>query len=604
MRALAIAIGLTSLVTAASAADFPIAAPSPQWNWSGSYIGVHSGAVFSSDTRFADPFGSPIYGDRAGTPGWLFGGQIGHNWQAANSPWVLGVEAQISGMDSDGTVTCFAVSGAAIATNCRVQPEVSGTLTGRVGYAVGPQGRTLLYAKGGLAWTYGRIEMAIGNAQTLPPGSTAEDLPPIVSNDSRYTMWGGTIGAGIEYAMTPAWSLVFEYDYMAFASTNVANLGNFYANRNGDIFAATPESAAGVTQDLHRFKLGLNYKWGADPWAAWPAAAVAGAAPVKMPVYKGPALAAWTAGWEVEIGGRYVGHRSTFQDDLGRTRPSGTSPISLVSRLTYEATDSDSGEIFGRIDTPWNWFIKGFYGRGKIHDGRMNDEDFGITQGTTGIGQGPSFIPYTNTLHPKVDGDTKYATIDVGYDWWRARTYKLGAFVGYNYYEQNMSAHGCDQIANEQATNCILPRTLSDIVITQDTKWKSLRVGVAGEFMPHERIKLGAEVAYLPFVRFNGLDRHLFSNTEVASINPDNGYGNGVQLEGVVSFLATQNFSLGVGGRYWAMWTDATSEATRTLSCTAPGVCGAANSPPQFMKGAIEQASLFVQASYRFDTAQ
>src|SRR5262249_32981579 len=163
MRAFAILIGLTTMVTAASAADFPIGAPSPQWNWSGLYIGVHSGAVFSGDTRFADPFGRPIYGDRVRTPGWLFGRQLGHNWQAASSPWVLGVEAQISGMDSDGTVTCFAVSGDAIATNCRVRPNVTGTLTGRLGYAVGPQGRTLLYGKGGLAWAYGRIEMAINN---------------------------------------------------------------------------------------------------------------------------------------------------------------------------------------------------------------------------------------------------------------------------------------------------------------------------------------------------------------------------------------------------------------------------------------------------------
>src|SRR5262249_5982833 len=157
-------------------------------------------------------------------------------------------------------------------------------------------------------------------------------------------MWGATIGAGIEYAMTPAGSLVLEYDYMAFARTNVANLGNLLANRNGDVLATTPGGVAGVEQDLHRFKLGLNYKWRADPRAEWPAAAIVGAAPVKVPVYNAPAIA-WTPGWEVEIGGRYVGHRSTFQDDVGRARPSGTSPISLISRLTYEATDSASGEV-------------------------------------------------------------------------------------------------------------------------------------------------------------------------------------------------------------------------------------------------------------------
>ncbi|MGE0035221.1 MAG: hypothetical protein AB7S93_06265 [Xanthobacteraceae bacterium] len=38
--------------------------------------------------------------------------------------------------------------------------------------------------------------------------------------------------------------------------------------------------------------------------------------------------------------------------------------------------------------------------------------------------------------------------------------------------------------------------------------------------------------------------------------SPETGKGRGVQLEAVVSYDITPAFSVGVGGRYWAMWTD------------------------------------------------
>ncbi|WP_247565691.1 outer membrane beta-barrel protein [Bradyrhizobium sp. 151] len=37
-----------------------------------------------------------------------------------------------------------------------------------------------------------------------------------------YGRFGWTVGAGIEQALTPAWSLKFEYDYMSFDETRLA----------------------------------------------------------------------------------------------------------------------------------------------------------------------------------------------------------------------------------------------------------------------------------------------------------------------------------------------------------------------------------------------
>jgi len=38
-------------------------------------------------------------------------------------------------------------------------------------------------------------------------------------------------------------------------------------------------------------------------------------------------------------------------------------------------------------------------------------------------------------------------------------------------------------------------------------------------------------------------------------LSPEDGEGIGVQLEAMLSYVVTDAFSLGIGGRYWSMWT-------------------------------------------------
>ena len=137
--------------------------------------------------------------------------------------------------------------------------------------------------------------------------------------------------------------------------------------------------------------------------------------------------------------------------------------------------------------------------------------------------------------------------------------------------------------------------------ITEDDKWSALRLGLAGETMLTENVKLSGEVAYLPWVKFTGTDDHFFGNLgTLAEEFPESGNGQGVQLEALISYYLTPQFSIGVGGRYWAMWT-----TSGTISCTfgAFGLCGPTPTPPQFFKAVVEQAGVIVQASYRFDTS-
>jgi len=66
-----------------------------------------------------------------------------------------------------------------------------------------------------------------------------------------------------------------------------------------------------------------------------------------------------------------------------------------------------------------------------------------------------------------------------------------------------------------------------------------------------DRFKLGADVAYLPYVAFNGTDDHVLRSL----IFQESGTGTGLQLESILSYLVTDQFSVGISGRYWAMWT-------------------------------------------------
>ena len=118
-------------------------------------------------TNFADPFGTSVFGDKASTPAFLAGGQLGYNWQPPRSPWVFGIEADAGVARSDGTVTCYEGSQQQIGATCESRPRAAGTVTARIGYALGPSGHTLVYGKGGAAWAIDYIDMA-GNLGAIP----------------------------------------------------------------------------------------------------------------------------------------------------------------------------------------------------------------------------------------------------------------------------------------------------------------------------------------------------------------------------------------------------------------------------------------------------
>jgi opacity protein-like surface antigen len=509
-------------------------------NWTGIYFGPHVGGA-TGGTGFSDPSGFFATSFIPGTGpigGLIAGGQAGFNLQSRSIVW--GGEADISWTNLDGNTNCGGTA-AGLGWICHTEANMLGTFTGRIGYAFG---NSLLYVKGGAAWADQKYNV-----------SSFFFLNSFAGNDTR---WGWTIGAGFEHALTPQWSVKAEYNYMDFGTDRVYFPDQFGNNPPLDIH-----------QDVHVLKMGVNYKLYADSRPV-PSIGQAG-----VPIDE---IGGWhlrgAADGQIEIGTRYWYSSGSFQKML--FDPFVTSQMN--SRLTYDSLTAGTVEGFTRIENSSGVFAKGYLGIGNVTNGHLNDEDFP-----------PGIVPYSNTLSSQQDGKLLYASADVGYDFWAAASTKAGAFIGYHYYNQLENAVGCAQIAGNPSI-CSPALPAGQLAITETEAWHSFRIGLAGDVMLGDRLKLSGDAAYLPYVLFVGSDNHWLR----PDINPlpEQGQGTGVQLEAILSYLVTSQFSIGVGGRYWYM-------QAPTGTAQFPG--GLPASPETFR---TERYGAFAQAAYKFESGE
>jgi outer membrane immunogenic protein len=224
---------LVATVAAADAADavveeVPVAV---SYDWTGAYIGAHVGYAWANTNvteldnySFSDLDGDTEFDfDSDGIIGGVFGG---FNWQSGQ--FVYGVEADISASDIDNTVdnTMNPGTNESFTTNI----DWFGTVRGRLGYAVD---RFLPYVTGGVA--FGDIESSYNDP---------EDSSFAVASE---TVFGWTIGAGAEYALTDQWSLRAEYLYVDLEDSR------------GSFFAGTDEYRYDFDNDLHVVRIGASY---------------------------------------------------------------------------------------------------------------------------------------------------------------------------------------------------------------------------------------------------------------------------------------------------------------------------------------------------------
>lgn len=257
---------LLAMTAAATAADLPsrkapLIAPPPVFTWDGFYIGGEIGYGFGTDRNrtylpIAGIFGAgpttPISSNSANTSGVLGGAFFGYNWQIGQ--FVLGAESDIEFSNVRGTapmagLNLFAPSfiaglGAPVGSaSYREDWRTSSRI--RIGYSFG---RLLVYAAGG--GTYGMFRF--NNAYNSQFNVLTAGFTPLFGVQENYkaTRFGGTIGAGAEYAITDNWIGRLEYRYTDF--------GTEKQSLNGSPFGYLQEHR--LTD--HSVRAALAYKFG------------------------------------------------------------------------------------------------------------------------------------------------------------------------------------------------------------------------------------------------------------------------------------------------------------------------------------------------------
>lgn len=199
----------------------PAYAPPPLFTWTGLYLGGQIGYAWGTDTVTVIPFGFATDFTPNGVVG---GGHIGYNLQL--NQFVAGIEGDIEGT---GISRTFSPGGVVYDTSVSAQ----GSIRARLGVAFD---RVLLYATGGGEFAgFDTTVTAIGSDQT------------------SQTRAGWTVGGGIEYAVTPNWSIRAEYRYADF----------------GDFTQPTPftfglASAVNHHETENAVRAGFSYKF--DPF--------------------------------------------------------------------------------------------------------------------------------------------------------------------------------------------------------------------------------------------------------------------------------------------------------------------------------------------------
>jgi high affinity Mn2+ porin len=198
------ALGALALGSPAAAAEIksPVKAPylQPAFDWSGFYIGAHTGfGGGSSHATLTDP---AITESRNAFSGLIGGVQAGYNY-LTSSGLLLGVEADISFpnyLPSNHVVSSITTARSTLEERW----DYVATARGRIGYATGSW---LFYATGGLAWT----------------GERFLNTPAIDNNEEKVlnTRLGWAAGAGLEYGFAPHWSVKLEYLYSQFGRADV-----------------------------------------------------------------------------------------------------------------------------------------------------------------------------------------------------------------------------------------------------------------------------------------------------------------------------------------------------------------------------------------------
>jgi outer membrane immunogenic protein len=272
LKGVAIAALTAMGAVTAQAADLPTRkeAPAPvfvppPFTWTGFYIGLNAGGIFSSGSRsltLIDPnagvdgafLNSALPGGLGnGSDGFIGGGQAGYNWQTG--AFVFGVVTDFDGttlsksrnLVGAGFFDPFIGATDNLTLHSKISLDWLGTTRGRVGFVATPDNRLMIYGTGGVAYGGGSANVSFYDNAT---GAFWSGNP----SSSRV---GWTIGGGAEYALTNNWTIGAEYLYVDLGSSNFTTAGN------PNIAAAFPGVYAQghINYNASIFRALVNYKF-------------------------------------------------------------------------------------------------------------------------------------------------------------------------------------------------------------------------------------------------------------------------------------------------------------------------------------------------------
>jgi len=258
------AAGAIAVIASANASELPAASlkevPVPPYNWTGYYIGANGGYAWNTGGKLientnlsCDSYssysldGNTWYGcgpyvtkHTLYPDGGFGGGQVGFNWQAGRI--VYGVEVDFQGAGISDSTTLYPLSPNISGAHAESELDWFGTVRGRIGLTVLDRGQGLIYFTGGFAY---------GGAQTKVWDSFLGSYNQASRSE---TVTGYAVGAGFEYAWSPAWSVKGEWLYMDMGKTVSPNFSEW-----GWSGCVTNNTNAALVQSYNIARFGINY---------------------------------------------------------------------------------------------------------------------------------------------------------------------------------------------------------------------------------------------------------------------------------------------------------------------------------------------------------
>lgn len=239
------AVALFAGASGALAADLPTMkgpppAPAPAASapvsWTGPIVSVQVGGAGDgeNDNLSTTDFG-PIAADHFSVNGVIGGASVGYDQQFGSL--VLGIRGELDGSGLQGSTTAGCPTICSVSqVNLAFRNTWQAFLLGRAGIAFD---RLLVYATGGLAAADDRETAAVTNlAGTFVNTSAQTD-----------TLYGGAIGAGVEYAFDAHWLLGAEWRYAEFGKGNYTAVSEF----------ETVHYKAGFSENIGLINLGYRF---------------------------------------------------------------------------------------------------------------------------------------------------------------------------------------------------------------------------------------------------------------------------------------------------------------------------------------------------------